>query len=420
MIKDSYLENGTLEQNINKNLVNGKTLDDILKVVPTVTVLVPELPQETFSAEIWDSERQIPYVGIRIPSTNTVPVVGDNSQTGVLPYDVIPAYPIIVVKISERIISDTDIRYAHINQDIFFKSSNGLNYKFLDDAFNGIKFPTQRFTELRDLTPIEESYEIYKNIEGWQRDHIYYGINPTNLNGPINYDYSEHIGTIDATGDPEGLYHEIAEQTGDPMYGHELCDNCDNGFTAWTDGRFELRFRIVMNSKSGGGPFIDKQISVRPTDLFDLQYRHEVKKWLWWKSNHFYIVSITGKHFVSNIDVFNWDLRTKSVEVKITPSEEDATEYQMVSENFNSNYASNFNSSDKEGMQYGSSMQAQGSSNFTWMSKQGSDVFSDELVNFGDKVVVSKRTSFFMGSRYIKRYYGDNILRFTFEPRRVQ
>lgn len=420
MIKDAPLEQGTFEERINLNLPGGKLLKDIFNVIPTVTVLVPELPEESFNAERWNAENEIPVIGIRLPSTNNIPVVGSNSNTGVLPYDITPAFPILVVKLSERIVSNFDGSYSDIEEAPFFNSSYGINYKFKDIAFDGINFPTVKFFELRDPTVLEQAYEYYKNTDGWQRDHVYYRINPTNLNGPIQYDYSEHIGTIDTRNDPEGLYFKIADQKEDPHYSDLLCSDCEYKFNPWSDGRFEFKFKVVMNSKSGGGTYINKYISVKGSEIFDLTYSHRVDKWLWTERNFFDLQSVAGKTFIANREIFNWDLRSKSVEIQVSVFEEDASEEIIISDSFDSNYASNFSSTDKEGMKYGSSMQAQASSNFMYRTLKGSDAFDEDLINFGDKIYISKRPSILFGSHYTKRFYGGSLLKYTIEPRKVQ
>src|SRR5690606_39665129 len=57
------IEKGTVASKLNENL-EGTTIEDILSIVPTLTVLIPELPEKSFSADNWDTNTQLPMVAI--------------------------------------------------------------------------------------------------------------------------------------------------------------------------------------------------------------------------------------------------------------------------------------------------------------------------------------------------------------------
>lgn len=418
MIKDREIENGTFEANINREL-NGRKLDEILHIQPTLTVLVPELPEESFNAEKWDFENEIPVVGIRLLTTNDIPVVGNNSNTDVLSFEDIPAFPIVVVKKNERVISSLNLDYSDIQGESFFNSTNGISFKFKDSAYDGIKHPTIKLPGLPDQNRLTQAYEIYKNIDGWQRDHVYYNINPSNPNGPIIYDYSEFIGKM-TTNDPVGLYSKIADQSGDATYNNELCGSCAVKFNPWSDGRYEFKFLVRMNSTSGAGETINKWKSIDPRDLFDLTYRHKQKSFLGWKRNFYYFESINAKSITLNLELFNWDLKSKSIEILVSVFEEDDIEEITRTGTFSSKFATNFSGDTKEGMKYGSSSEVSNQATVSYKVTKKSDELGDVIVNFGDKFYISKRQSPFLMSYYNRRYYDTGLVKLTVEPRRVQ
>lgn len=423
MIKDKELESGTFEQIIDKELkLQGKSLQEILSLQPTISIYVPKLPEESFNAEKWNAESEIPALAIRLNSTNDIPIIWEDLNTEVLSYEDIPAFPVLVVKKNERIVSSLQSEYSDLNTAVFFEK-DGVNFKFVDNVFDGIKNPLGPYLgELLDQDRLKEAYEIYKDIDGWQRDYIYYKIEPNNPNGPISYDYSEHIGVF-TTDNAKSLYTKIADQTGDAKYNPHLCNGCKDNFTSWLDGQYEFKFLIRNNSTSGSGEVLYKRAIIQPEDLFNITYTHTVKKTLWWERNFFDFESISAKSVVLNLEMFDWDLRNKSVEIKISVFEEDDTEEQTIAGTFGSKFATNFSSDTKEGMKYGSSSEVSSSQTVNTKVTKSSDELGDVVVNFGHKFYINKLSSpLFFKSRYARRYYstGTGLAKFTVEPRKVQ
>lgn len=55
MIEDEVLENGIKTSTlIEKHLERKNVLKDLMKLSPTLTILVPNLPKESFNAKVWD------------------------------------------------------------------------------------------------------------------------------------------------------------------------------------------------------------------------------------------------------------------------------------------------------------------------------------------------------------------------------
>jgi hypothetical protein len=81
-------------------------LIEIEQQLPLLTIFVPSLPENSFSAETWNTanEEENPVVAVRLSTSNDVPMIDNfNNQEYVVESELIPAYPVIVVKDNERI-----------------------------------------------------------------------------------------------------------------------------------------------------------------------------------------------------------------------------------------------------------------------------------------------------------------------------
>lgn len=260
VIKDEKIENNiTVRQSILENLGSESLLNTIEAKNPTLTILVPELPENSFSAQIWDTENQIPKVAIRLTTSNDVPIINVDGTEEILAGQYIPGYPVIVIKDNERITSSNSSTSKNFNTTKI-ASINGVTYKFLDDCFDrskNAKNETKRTVPLSGLdSKVITAYNTYVNTDGWQRDYIYYDITPGISKGPFKYNFQESIKTFSLQGDPRAAYNKIADQTGDPKLaegGHVVGHGNYKFNTDWTGGNFEFKIRVIVNGKNGIG-----------------------------------------------------------------------------------------------------------------------------------------------------------------------
>ncbi|MGC1204892.1 MAG: hypothetical protein WA839_08410 [Flavobacteriaceae bacterium] len=113
-------------------------LAQIEQQLPLLTIFVPELPEDSFSAETWDpnDDEQIPVVAIRLETTNEVPMIDAvNSHEYVLEQDLVPGYPVIVIKNNERLAVNNGNNNFGRSTEIL-NTSGGQSYRFLDDNMN--------------------------------------------------------------------------------------------------------------------------------------------------------------------------------------------------------------------------------------------------------------------------------------------
>ena len=346
LIKDKTLENGkSVESLIAKHLGGIEKLNHILSINPTLTILVPELPNESFSAELWDTENDIPAVAI--PSTSSaIPFIRVDGTEDTVPEERIPGFPILVIKDNERVVvasnssSETNSRSVRgfkqleTRNDVY--NDGEIRLEFWDKAFdNSVKKSIPRaFSRSNSQSEyttnyftVREAYNTYKENpnNGWQRDYIYYGIDHDNATGPFKYNYMEYITTFSLAGDPMYAFNGISDQGHDSKLVREKSGI--NG-SSWTEGYYE--FRIIVNVDSN----LDKVIDAKPDQLFELTYERA--------GNYYKISNISLKTMSVYLPLFKWDLNKYSYEVKITIEEVDPGETYTYTEVLTVGYATNF------------------------------------------------------------------------------
>jgi hypothetical protein len=85
------------------SLGSEEALLEVEREVPLLTIFVPTLPQDSFSARGWDTATQVPSVGITSHRTNDVHIVDGRGEDRLPPSDVTPGFPVVVVKENERV-----------------------------------------------------------------------------------------------------------------------------------------------------------------------------------------------------------------------------------------------------------------------------------------------------------------------------
>lgn len=425
LIKDMRIEGGkTVDDLISKHIGGKDILDKVLLENPTLTIFVPELPMESFSAERWDIN-EIPAIAVKTNQFNDIPLITPEGEKEVMPAENIPGFPVLVIKDNERIVSS--VKSSNIGrfkgQIIYDKE---LILRFLDDAFNpGVIIPSNpaRTTTVND-SKVTSAYNIYNvnnpQINGWHRDYIYYNIKPNTPNGPFSYKYKEYLGTIEAEGNAKQVYTRMSDQSGDPYINEHLSG--DTTFTNWTDGQYDLSFAFLINGKNGVGESLTIMRSVAPTDLFVLEYRHYTKGHAFWKKNYYDLVSVKSKPYLVDTEVFNWDLEAYSASIRAEIEEIDNPETVTVTKTLTSEFATNFgvdasfgNENVKVGLKFGMSTKDTSTQTNSVVATKISDKLGQAIINFQDNVVIGKT-----GSNWNYRTYSTGTFRFNFQPVRVQ
>lgn len=424
MIKDEKLENSkTFRQSILQNLGSEELLNKIELNNPTLTIFVPELPENSFSAMLWDTENQIPKVAISVHTSNDVPIINLDGSEEIIKAQYIPSFPVIVLKDNERIVADSNVSSKNTNT-LSIANINGKDYRFLDDCFDGLKKKSvnARIIPIQYLDPVlVTAYQTYtaQNLDGWQRDYIYYGITPDTPKGPFKYNFQESIKTFSLQGDPVAAFNKISDQTNDPQLPLGVLSPpgaMPEKIASWTGGNYEFKIRIIVNGKNGVGSEIIKYFNAKVSDLFDVTYVNTS----WWTFER----RINGLKSMSlNIPIFGWDLDQYASTIKIDIEEVDLTETTVLTESRAVEFASNFGVEVsggyqeyvKIGLKYGTSQKVNTTAIVQRTFTQGNDLLGDVIVNFADNVVLSRQPN-----TYTTREYSSGLYSITVEPMRVQ
>ena len=208
LVKHEKLGNGmTFREALLPYFATTSDLEEIELKLPLITIFVPSLPEDSFSAEKWNTENEIPYVAIRLQSSNDVPIISPDGEEYLLESSLIPSYPVVVIKDNERIISNQQIGFSENKSTRVLTSVAGVSYKFVDDIFDRELQRKDGSLNQRTLPESQvdqkliDAYNIYQGNDGWQRDYIYYGITPSTPNGEFSYDFVEHIRLFRISGD---------------------------------------------------------------------------------------------------------------------------------------------------------------------------------------------------------------------------
>lgn len=401
----------------NDVILNGKTFKEVLieyenyegeidkieQIIPTLTILIPSLIADSFSASTWDTKTDIPFVTTNVLNKQTV--VYDGLLMGNLENDEIPATAVLVVKENERIKIPMS-RSLNITSESF---------EFVNEAFNGGRgsripeYVPVKYTN-RNKFDFEISDKIVKGFNefptgggGWQRDYIYYGLkNEPNTKGPLNRSYYECISAIKIT--ESGL--ALMMDQDDPRYNQE--DNFENSSTPgrnlrgaakfWTDGNFEIQIDVLINDLNGAGASYSTVLSVPPDQLFDAEYSQMIiseggrlgKTYVYRK-----LIKLHPKFYYCHIPIKEWDLEKMGSSWKISVRENDDNTIITTSETISSKVATNFGidynwdilEKLKLGLKFGNSIEDTSTQQVSIQRTKSNDFLGDAIVNFWDAIL---------------------------------
>ncbi len=453
---DEYLR----KFNKNSKVSNSPTLHDFLipffeseeelnkyeNQLPLLTIFVPELPENSFSAQIWDTNNpeQIPDVALRLDNITYTPVIGrDNDNYLIAPEDV-PSWAIVVLKDNERLITNTDPLFAS-TQTRIIKGKDGVEYKFSDNNFDPLVNSNKTTSSSKIASGFQgasdtsipanliTAYNSFPNDpNAWHRDYIYYGLTASNPNGPLNGNFREHIATFRVTGNtPQDAYNSIAdafnETKRDPALKADWQRRAD-GVNAWTDGSFEFLIKCFYGAKASNlGITVNKEFPVNPDALFEISWEQRRTGTAWWR-RYYLRATITGTKTLNTalpssgvrLEFPTWDLNDFSNQWKLTFHEKDATstttEKEVRSSKFNANFSLEPSTGllKKIGLKLGASLEKSESNEFTVLIQGGNDDLGEHIVNFRDYPLIK------VGNNYQLRKYNSANIEFSFVPLQVQ
>ena len=414
LIKDKQLKNGvTLEEYLEKYLTSDE-LKCIHKQLPTLTLFVPTLPENSFSVHSWNTIDELPAVAVKVSDNNDVKIYYGNGETEVFPADIIPGFPVVVVKENERIVRNGEILSKTVSENI-----EETNLIFVDEIFNNLHgkdlvntktranrpdrpVPLPKVDNPEDYLPANmkktyEAYKIYKNTTGWQRDYIYYGITPTTDKGPFDYNMKEFLVGFELMGDALGFYRKIADQDGDPKssipIGGVLPAN--SSIITWTEGEYEFKVTTYVGSKSTIGTEYKSFFRLKPDQLFRAEVERVISRPGMPGYTVYKLVGLKSKRVDLDLPLFEWDLENYGATIKIAIEEVDGQETEVNSISSSIEFATNFGfdasfgEKVKFGVKFGSTIKEVLNVSNTITKTLGGDELGEVIINFADPVVIS-------------------------------
>jgi len=396
LIKDESLSNGETVESVFTRYIDINRLKEIEQEYPTLTIFIPTLPENSFSAEIWDAENDIPAVSyISSTSVEGIPVIYSNGEEGVIEFDIIPTYPIVVVKENERIVKTSTNKSAK-GSAVTLRSGQTTSIEFIDDVFNN-QNKINDDSELR-ARPLDSKYnklfsafDVFGTSAGWQRDYIYYNLTPTVRERPYENAYMEQIVGFEMVGDGLGALRKISDQAGDPQAKDEIPNGGRDTHprSIWTDGEFEFKVKIYLGTKSPIGTELITYFRAMPEQLFDLIYTRK-------NGAYYKLTKAEPLRLNLSLPLFDWNLENYSSTIKIAIEEVDATQTSIVTSSTTVEFAANFEYSVgfgevvKKGLKFGASVKQTRTNSFQISTTYGNDELGEVIVNFEDPIIVSK------------------------------
>jgi len=415
-------------------------LNEYENKIPTLSIFVPKLPLNSFSAESWDTsdESQTPDVALRLDNITPVPVIGSDGENYIIEPEDTPAYPIVVLKENERVISSNAKGFD--DYDTRIMRTRIFSFRFIDNLFDPefnliTTNPTSFSGASDDSIPndLKSAYNLFANDPyAWHRDNIYYGLTPTNTSGPINGGkYREYIATFKLiASSPKKAYDMVSDSFNEEKEDPKLRDSWQrrrHGVSAWTDGHYEFSIKCSQGAKASHlGPSANRGFAASAEDLFEIEWERKDTGWWIWKK--VYLKPKITKVKTLNTAVPNglrlefstWDLNNFSNHWKFAFSEKDAAETVTLKETRSAKYNTNFDFNpttgnlEKIGLKLGGSYETSRTSEFTVAYTAGDDGLKHTDVNFYDNPLSKEN------GKFILRKFSTGRVEFSLVPVQVQ
>lgn len=425
IIKDTKLIDGTtLEEKLSKYM-DPESLKAIYNEIPTLTIFIPTLPENTFSPDKWDTQSEVPKVACYYHGEKNIPVFDSKGDSISLSLSSIPAFPVLVIKENERVV-------ANIKDDPRLRSGN-VTFAFIDEIFDnmkigsrsgsidgddsrGITIPTNNATIPPELQKVYDAYkEFGVDPKYWQRDYVYYDMKRSVDSGMINNGYVEHIVGLklaDVNGKPsisdehEGSKYDpffddsrTTEETGGGRgYGSYNSIISELTSKAWTDGEYEFQFRFFGGLQASAQ--LNRYVRIKPTDLFEAIITKT-------ENTNGATYKVTGQKGLwapIKVPMFTWDLLYISPRVAISLFEvddiQDARSAYSTTMKFATNFSTNPGKDGKKiklGFQLGSSVEKSETISYELVTHGTSDNLGETVIFFGDPIIVSAENKFDAG-----------------------
>ncbi|WP_294585731.1 hypothetical protein [uncultured Bacteroides sp.] len=392
LVKDKYIDNTVTLEKLLLHFISKEEIEDLLIKIPTLTIFVPSLPLNSFSAELWNVDYDIPCVAYKDKNGKILFVNNKGDIDDTLDSDEIPLFPVVVLKPSERIVLQSTLTRGVSDLDLL-RADNGTCFAFEYPEFNNVYLAKTRANSSNNIPEeMQKLFDAKKYADSediWQRDYIYYNILTKNGSGTLCRNISECLYAFQLNGNTDNIYHLVSDQGDDPYYGKYSSDRSDKKYCGWYGGNYEFIVKIYVSNDQLISNEIIKALSISPTDLFTLRVDRSNRS-----LRILGVDSLIKYYLPVPLPLFDWDIEHYSTSVKISIEERDenVTEQNVIetTTTFATNFGFDINFGEivKKGAKFGASVTKERKVSTTITRTLGSDELGDVVVNFGDDIIV--------------------------------
>jgi hypothetical protein len=376
--------------------------------LPLLTIYVPTF----FSAEKWNTATQIPIVAVRDEEDRLV-AFNDKGESVELSAKEEPNIPIIVVKLNDRVSTKApnpkSVNGRVANNNFIFNNGRDSFY-FIDESLNNLN-PKSKGARVAfydsGIDPVV--IEAYNRSIGcnncYQRDWIYYGINPASgqNNGPLSYKFKEAVTEIE----PENT-------------------SVLNTMGGWDEGSFVIYLNAMFSSRNmATKESLQKVISVPSEGLFT--YREEIRHRGIFGINTYIVRIVEGvKPYTLSAPVtFDaWDMEEYGDKWTLLAEEydqaTDITKSYKDTNKFGFNFSANAGSKEKIGASLGATGDFSKETTITYKTTDQNDNLGSAYVRYTDPVLTGQGVAHFINAPYRLTYQvTTGSLKVSFETVRI-
>ncbi|MGY6545455.1 MAG: hypothetical protein ACXIU2_11675, partial [Cyclobacteriaceae bacterium] len=399
--KETLMKSGkSVHETILDYSENREKTNSAIQNLPLLTILVPDLID--FTAFDWDSENEL--VDIAIDDVNdrktAITAISSDGEKYEIPRGYQPAYPIIVIKNNERIISSSDTQIKNynnlgdlvlnLNGESYFITDNNyktkdINHNYENEAISRIETNSSYFRVglLSDYSHIINAIE--SEVE-WQRDNIYYGLDASQniTRGPLNRKYMEVI-TGMRFNFPPADFNFISNSPEDPSPTGN--DQMINILPEWTDGYFDFEINVLITTPTGQEKYV-RSFSLKPYELFNIKYRIENGG----RGRTFRIfegISEEAPTVSLNIPIEDWNFERYGNTWKFVIIEKDPDIKTTITTTNQTKIGTNFEFGEKVGFKFGATGEITESESFAIETTQSSDLLGEARLHFEDPIFLN-------------------------------
>lgn len=284
-VRDEIIGNCSLRQKV-VNKTSEKFVSQLECIIPRLNILFSELPNGASAKEYDPSNNDLP-VALRLGEK--ILLFSNGLCEDTLALDEIPLFNVLVVNENTKVKVSSPTRgcsmdYYFIHPE--FDNRKNAATRSGDEMISALQIenPSVLYSDAINAYKYFYTVEDGQNSYKYQRDYIYFGITPDKPEGKFDGNVREYISFIkvspkafcrisDDNSDPHTTTETRKKRNYNEQEIREFITRC------WTEGSFEFVFSIAKSStasETGRGSEMECKISVKPSDLWEIDINENV------------------------------------------------------------------------------------------------------------------------------------------------